>query len=167
MLSGYTHGSILFFDLARIGKYCEKIRPDVGDIVELDFPDENNREKYEITECLDKQLTQDGLNPLLHKYIWKCKARRYVNSYEQGTPEDNEADARMDERRKYDAVVDEEIADAVSKYDPIGDENTEVKEDAVYGGYELDQDKYDKQEINVAKHRKYDFISEGKLAEIA
>lgn len=57
MLSGYVHGSVLFFDLDRMGKYCEKIRPDVGDIVALDFPDENNREKYEITECLDKQLT--------------------------------------------------------------------------------------------------------------
>jgi hypothetical protein len=54
MLSGYTHGSILFFDIDRLGKYGEKIRPDVGDIVALDFPDENNREKYEITECLDK-----------------------------------------------------------------------------------------------------------------
>lgn len=86
MLSGYVHGSVLFFDLDRMGKYCEKIRPDVGDIVALDFPDENNREKYEITECLDKQLTQDGLNPLLHKYIWKCKARRYINSHEEGAP---------------------------------------------------------------------------------
>jgi len=48
----------------------------------IDFPDKNNMEKYEITECFDKQLTQDGISPLLHKYIWKCKARKYVNSYE-------------------------------------------------------------------------------------
>lgn len=166
MLSGYVHGSVLFFDLDRMGKYGERIRPDVGDIVELDFPDENNREKYEITECLDKQLTQDGINPLLHKYIWRCKARRYINSYEEGAPADNEADARFDERRKYDAVVDEQVAESVSKYDYI-DENKGIKEDAVYGGYEYPEDKYDKQEIGVVEHRKYDFISGGQLEDIA
>ena len=165
MLSGYVHGSVLFFDLDRMGKYCEKIRPDVGDIVALDFPDENNREKYEITECLDKQLTQDGLNPLLHKYIWKCKARRYINSHEEGAPQDNEADARMDERRKYDAVVDEQVAEHVSKYDYI-DEDNDVKEDAVYGGYERDDEMYDKQDVRVVEHKKYDFVTGGALASI-
>lgn len=166
MLSGYVHGSMLFFDLDRMGKYCERIRPDVGDIVALDFPDENNREKYEITECLDKQLTQDGLNPLLHKYIWKCKARRYINSHEEGVPADNEADARMDERHRYDAVVDEAVAEQVSKYDYIDEENG-VKEDAVYGGYERDDELYDKQDIRTVPHKKYDFITGGRLVEIA
>lgn len=166
ILSGYTHGSILFFDIDRLGKYGEKIRPDVGDIVALDFPDENNREKYEITECLDKQLTQDGLNPLLHKYIWKCKARRYINSYEENTPEDNEADARLDERRKYESIIDDAVSDAISKYDYI-DEDKKIKEDAVYGGYDNDEDKYDKQDISVIKHKKYDFITGGQVVEVA
>jgi len=166
VLSGYVHGSVLFFDLDRLGKYAEKIRPDVGDIVALDFPDENNREKYEISECLDKQLTQDGVNPLLHKYIWKCKARRYINSHEDGAPPDNEADKRLDERREYDAVVDERVAEAVSKYDRISEDDT-VMEDAVYGGYERPCDKYDKQEPPRVEHRKYDAVAGGRLAEIA
>lgn len=166
VLSGYVHGSVLFFDIDRMGKYCEKIRPDVGDIVALDFPDENNREKYEITECVDKQLTQDGLNPLLHKYIWKCKARRYINSHEEGAPESNEADQRMEERIKYDAVVDEEVSESVSKYDYI-DEDAGVKEDAVYGGYDREDDKYDKQEVGKNEYRKYDFVAGSRLVDIA
>lgn len=166
MLSGYVHGSVLFFDLDRMGKYCEKIRPDVGDIVALDFPDENNREKYEITECLDKQLTQDGLNPLLHKYIWRCKARRYINSHEEGAPGSNEADSRLDERREYEQSVDEEVAEAVSKYRPITGDDGPL-EDAVYGGYERENDGWDKQDLRRVVHRKYDFLPGGRLLEIA
>lgn len=44
VLKGYLHGSILFHDLAKVGKYMEMIHPDVGDIVTIDFPDENNRQ---------------------------------------------------------------------------------------------------------------------------
>lgn len=57
MLSGYVHGSVLYYDIDQIGKYAELIHPNVGDIVEIDFPDDKNKEKYEITECYDKQLT--------------------------------------------------------------------------------------------------------------
>ena len=86
----------MFHDINSIGKYIELIQPDVGDIVTIDFPDERSREQYEITECLDKNLASDGLNPLLHKYIWKCKARRYINSGED-FPEKNEANERWKE----------------------------------------------------------------------
>ena len=99
ILSGKLHGNVLFYDIEELGKYAEKIHPAVGDIVTIDFPDESNRERYEITECFDKQLTQDGISPLLHKYVWKCKARRYVNSYEEITP--NEADDRLQEKIDY------------------------------------------------------------------
>jgi hypothetical protein len=57
ILNGKIHGNVLFYDINSLGKYIEKIHPEVGDIVSIDFPDENNREKYEITECFDKQLT--------------------------------------------------------------------------------------------------------------
>lgn len=156
ILSGYVHGSVLFYDIDMLGKYVELIRPMVGDIVEIDFPDDKNREKYEITECYDKQLTQDGINPLLHKYIWKCKARRYTNSYEENTPQ-TEADDRVDEMHKYNSAVDEEVAEAVSMYDTL---SGNVKEDAVYGGYDGLIDEYDKQAPG-PYHEKYDFIDDG------
>ena len=57
ILNGKIHGNVLFYDIKSLGKYIEKIHPSVGDIVTIDFPDEKNREKYEITECFDKQLT--------------------------------------------------------------------------------------------------------------
>ena len=157
ILHGRTHGSVLFFDLDYLGKYSEKIHPMIGDIVEIDFPDENNREKYEITDCFDKQLTQDGINPLLHKYIWKCKARRYINSHEEGAPSSNEADERLEERNRYDAVVQEEVAKDVSLYDDI-DAEKGVQEDYAYGGYDGVIDKYDKQDVRIAKKlEKYEF----------
>ena len=54
VLRGKLHGSILFYDLNKIGKYLDLIHPEVGDIITIDFPDENNREQYEITDCYDK-----------------------------------------------------------------------------------------------------------------
>ena len=96
ILSGYVHGSILFYDIDKLGKYVDLIRPAVGDIIEIDFPDDKNREKYEITDCFDKQLTQDGISPLMHKYIWKCKTKRHINSYEEGAPT-NDADEAVQE----------------------------------------------------------------------
>lgn len=100
ILSGYVHGSVLFYDIDKLGKYVDLIRPAVGDIIEIDFPDDKNREKYEITDCFDKQLTQDGISPLMHKYIWKCKAKRHINSYEEGVPT-NDADEAVQEMHKF------------------------------------------------------------------
>ena len=100
ILSGKVHGSVLFYDIQKLGKYADLIRPAVGDIIEIDFPSDDNKEKYEVTDCYDKSLTQDGISPLLHKYIWKCKAKRYINSYEDNTPK-SEADDRVDEMHLY------------------------------------------------------------------
>ena len=178
MLSGYVHGSVLYYDIDQIGKYAELIHPNVGDIVEIDFPDDKNREKYEITECYDKQLTQDGINPLLHKYIWKCKGRRYINSFEDNTPQ-TEGDDRVEEMQRYDSLIDEQVAKEVSMYDEL---SNGITEDAAYGGMdgitrreEKDKDgmysdkdanafksldEYDKQVPDV-KYCKYDFIDDG------
>lgn len=157
ILHGKTHGSVLFFDIERMGKYAELIHPMVGDIVEIDFPDENNREKYEITDCFDKQLTQDGINPLLHKYVWKCKARRYIETdFDIGIPK-NEADKRLDEMYKYESIVQEQAAKQISMYDTLT-KDTDVTEDAVYGGYDGVVERYDKQVITPENHREYTFI---------
>lgn len=159
ILSGKIHGNVLFYDIHELGKYIEKIHPAVGDIVTIDFPDENNRERYEITDCFDKQLTQDGISPLLHKYIWKCKARRYVNTYEDAGY--NEADERLQEKLDHDAIVKEEVAKKISLY--------EDGEDAAYGGYELESEtvkNYDKQDVRNIKHVEYEGLPEGQLIDI-
>lgn len=40
VLSGCLHGSVLFYDIDEMGKYTTMIHPTVGDIVEIDFPDD-------------------------------------------------------------------------------------------------------------------------------
>lgn len=159
VLSGKIYGNILFYDINELGKYVEKIHPAVGDVITIDFPDESNRERYEITDCFDKQLTQDGISPLLHKYIWKCKARRYVNSYEEiGS---NEADDRLQEKLDHEARVNEEVAKKISLY--------EDNEDSAYGGYELDSDdikSHDKQDVRNMPHEKYEGLPKGQLIDI-
>lgn len=161
LLSGYIHGSVLFYDIDHLGKYVNLIHPDVGDIVEIDFPDDKNREKYEITDCFDKQLTQDGINPLLHKYIWKCKARRYTNSYEENTPQ-TEADDRVNEMQKYTTVTTEEVAEAISMYDTI---SGDIKEDAAYGGYDGVITEYDT--LMPTPHcEEYEYINDGTALDI-
>lgn len=156
-LVGKLHGSVLFYDTDALGKYAELIHPMVGDVVEIDFPDEKSREKYEITECFDRQISQDGINPLLHKYIWKCKARRYVNAGEEGAPPASEADERIEEMHRLDQTISEEVAEDVSLYPD--------QEDAAYGGYDGVIDRYDK-DAPKPTHEKYDFIDDGTAVDI-
>lgn len=156
-LVGKLHGSVLFYDTDALGKYAELIHPMVGDVVEIDFPDEKSREKYEITECFDRQISQDGINPLLHKYIWKCKARRYVNAGEEGAPPASEADERIEEMHRLDQTISEEVAEDVSMYPD--------QEDAAYGGYDGVIDRYDK-DAPKPTHEKYDFIDDGTAIDI-
>lgn len=179
LLSGYLHGSILFYDIESIGKYVELIHPMVGDIIEIDFPDDKNREKYEITDCYDKQLTQDGISPLLHKYIWKCKARRYINSYEDDTPQ-TDADDRVDEMHSFNKLIDEQVAKDISVYDKIGEHEVDeydpeigktkkaivdVNEDSAYGGYDVPIEEYDKQ-APTPRYDKYDFVDDGQAIDL-
>ena len=168
ILKGKVHGSVLFFDTDQLGKYAEAVHPYVGDIVAIDFPDENNREKYEITECYDKQLTQDGINPLLHKYVWKCKARRYVNSHEPEAPGLGEDDKRLAEKTEYEMAVDEIVSKEVSTYDTI-DAEGKISEDAAYGGYEADAKQipsYDKQDVRNNDVVRHEFLDDGTALDI-
>ena len=156
ILSGYVHGSLLFFDIDMIGKYVNLIRPAIGDLVAIDFPSDNNREIYEITDCFDKQLTQDGISPLLHNYIWKCKAKRYVNAHEDDAPT-NDGDEQVEEHQKYDQLIDGVVTDQISMYDTL---SNDVKEDSVYGGYESVIDSYDKQVVRPSQVS-YDYVDDG------
>ena len=159
ILVGKIHGSVLFYDVNKIGKYIELIHPEVGDVITIDFPDEASREKYKITDCYDKSLQPDGISPLLHKYIWKCKAKRYVESYEDDAGlETNESNERLEEKIKHDLVIEEEVAEKISKYDE-GDQEA-------YGGYDGVTDEYDKQIPNPHMHEKYDYLADGTCLDI-
>lgn len=134
-IDGVIVGSILYHDLESVSKYASALQPMVGDIITIDFPNEANSEQYEITDCTDKDLSENGINPLMHKYIWKCKARRYVNSQEY-FPAENDANLKLNEKLDLinDAAID--FAEKIEVYEPIGQNtSTTIFEDAVYGGY--------------------------------
>lgn len=155
---GRLHGSVLFFDLVQLGKYMDTIHPDVGDVVMVDFLDDRSREKYEITECVDKQLSQDGINPLLHDYVWKCRARRYIDTFDENGLPKSEADDRVVEQIDLQNEIQEQVAAAASFY-PDG-------EDAAYGGYERQFHDYDRQLVDTGRHRRMDFLDDGTALDI-
>lgn len=151
-IEGSITGSFLFYDVFDLRKYYDILHPDVGDIVTIDFPDGKSREQYEITEAVDKNLATDGINAFLHKYVWRCKARRYINSYEH--MENNEANDQLEEIMKYDAATKEEITKQISKYKELAP-GSAVTEDDVYGGYDNnDAPNYDKQKANINESSK-------------
>ena len=157
ILHGKVHGAVLFYDIMKIGKYLELIHPEIGDVVAIDFPDDKNRETYEITECFDKQLTQDGISPLLHKYVWKCKARRRIDSYDN-IPQ-QEDDNRLQEKMDYASFQLEEVAKKKSLYLD--------NEDAAYGGYDNDQVKYDsRQRKHESERTDMTYIENGQMVHI-
>ena len=127
MVNCQTRGAVLFHDLSLVGKYALEITPTAGDTVTIDFPNEESREKFEITSCTDRQLTTDGLNPLLHRYIWKCRAKRLVQA-EEGFPEQSVAEDILKEKIEAGMVAMENITEQISVYPD--------DQDMVYGGYE-------------------------------
>lgn len=148
---GKLNGSVLFHDLNQISKYQNMIHPDVGDIITIDFPDERNREQYEITEAVDKNLGNDGINPLLHKYVWKCRARRYINSQEN-FPEKNEANEQFAEKLDFINDAASNAGKAISVY--------EDNEDKVYGGYDKPIKNKDINAIDLSKEKPSIFLDE-------
>ena len=158
ILRGKLHGSILFHDLTKVGKYLEMIHPEVGDIVTMESPDGKNRQQFEITDCYDKNLGNDGINPLLHKYIWKCKARRYINSNED-MPEENEANDRWSEKIDFLDNVHEDVVKKIARYD-------ENATDAIYGGYERHMRTHDKEIVDRDDFHNMEFIDDGQYIQI-
>ena len=158
VLHGRLHGGVLFSDTTLAGKYMDKIHPDVGDVVTIGFPSQGSRQQYEITECTDKRITSDGINPLLGKYVWLCKAKRRVDNQE-GVPERNEDDERIREGMEFLNDADEVIARKIADYD---DEET----DAAYGGYERKLDGYDSRRVDYDKAPRLEFIDDGSWIEL-
>lgn len=160
VLNGMMKGAVLFRDLTLIGKYYQEIHPEVGDIVTIDFPDGRSREQFQITECTDKNITSDGLNPLLHRYIWKCKAKRYTPTKTEIFYEENLANKQVQEKIDLENAAMEEIVKQISEYNDWDD-------DKVYGGYERKQKFIDINDLEYnSKPIPYSTIDDGTLIDI-
>lgn len=138
-------GYVLYSDLDLALKHSIKIHPNVGDIVRIDFPGGEQLEEYELTEVFSRRPTaNDGVNPLLGKYVWKCRATRRLPSHEtivnNNLQEENATSDLMD-------TITKTQHNQVSVFKDINDYSVE-QNDTVYGGYGaadkliLDPDRY-------------------------
>lgn len=160
ILHGRLHGGVLFNDLHKVGKYMDLIHPDVGDVLTIGFPQQDGaRQQYEITECTDRRMSNDGINPLLGKYVWLCKAKRRVDCGE-GVPERNEDDLRVKEAVELTNAADEEVSKGLASYD-------EEESDAVYGGYERNGvGTHDRRAVSNADDARREFVDDGSCIDI-
>lgn len=85
-LSGYLSGELSYHTLENIeGSPGWEIAPQVGDYFRLKAGE--IEEEYEINQVIDRQLTnQGGINPMMGKYIFICKAVRRSSSHEEVNP---------------------------------------------------------------------------------
>lgn len=78
-VSGYIEGQITYHSLNNIQNSPSwNVAPQVGDYFK--FMVGQIQQQYQINQVLDKQLTKDGLNPLLGRYLYRCRAIRRVPS---------------------------------------------------------------------------------------
>lgn len=126
-------GYVLYSDLDLALKHSTKIHPNVGDIVRIDFPGGEQLEEYEINEVLSRRPTSnEGVNPLLGKYVWRCKATRRIASYEEIVDNDMQNENATEDLMD---IIKKTQHDKNSTFKEINDYSiTDV--DDVYGGYE-------------------------------
>ena len=131
--SADVSGALLYASLDSVSRYGEKVRPEVGDIIRIDFPDDVNFEDYKITSVHDRNLTDGGINPLLHKYIYRCDMVRRIPNDEEifGDYDDMEPFAKdlLDVTEKVQHAR-EVISNEVDDYSDGADD--------IYGGYGTD-----------------------------
>jgi hypothetical protein len=138
-------GYVLYSNLTLALKHSTKIHPNVGDIVRIDFPGGEQLEEYEINEVFSRRPTAtDGVNPLLGKYVWKCKATRRIPSFETiantEIQSENASEDFMD-------IIKKSQHDKIPVFNDINDYSA-TNNDKVYGGYTandeliLDPDRY-------------------------
>jgi hypothetical protein len=160
VLSGTLTGSAA----GDLGYYTEESRdgggkdwliaPKVGDFFRLDFYSddelEDNREEYEITQVVDRNLQVDGLNVHLSKYVWQMACVRRDPSHEDVLGAIDNLDSSLDGAgtkqeeftREMEQVHNERIEDASNELfdysESIIDEYDGLNSDDVYGGYDID-----------------------------
>lgn len=85
-IMGGIRGGVIYHDTTVIGKYIDKVKPEVGDLIDIPVPQQFEREggvynqKYEIVQILESQANESYMNPFLGKYIYECSLRAYIAS---------------------------------------------------------------------------------------
>lgn len=130
-IMGGIRGGVIYHDTTVIGKYLDKIRPEVGDLIDIQVPGQDGtlvpyNQKYEIVHIQESMAHESYANPFLRKYIYEINLRAYVAS---GGTEPDEQIEKTEKQDKLDSIsaAAEDAAKKLSLY--------EDQEDNVYGGY--------------------------------
>ena len=131
-IMGGIRGGVIYHDTTVIGKYLDKIRPEVGDLIDVPVPGKDGVEhphncKYEIVHIEEYNTNETYMNPFLRKYLYQCSLRAYVSS---GQTEPDEQIEKTEKQDKLDLInqAAEDAAKKIGLYPEF--------EDNVYGGYQ-------------------------------
>jgi hypothetical protein len=104
-----------------------KIAPAIGDFFRITFPD-TTYEDYEITNVTDRDINQDGISPLMEKYVWKCTyTRRTADS--ALLPSGHYEEPIYEDLNNTYEIIEEKIKDEI--FDEASDDNVDFD---IYGG---------------------------------
>lgn len=131
-IMGGIRGGVIYHDTEVIGKYIDKVKPEVGDLIDVPVPAEDGslgvyRQKYEIVQIVENGANDATMNPFLRKYIYEISLRAYVASGQ------TEPDEQKDKEEKKDTLdlVSQAAENAAKKLGLYED-----FEDNVYGGFQ-------------------------------
>lgn len=135
-VSGTVSGTLYYFD-TNSDKSINVwgIAPQVGNIIRLTeyYLNDGNHPEFEISEIIDEDLSPNGLNPHLFKYIWKCSLTRRDPSHEImiGSAQQESFTPNHNTQSDWHEIVSDGIFDYVNPVDTLDQSNS----DDVYGGY--------------------------------
>lgn len=129
-VSSNLYGSLLYTSIDSINRYRDKIRPSVGDLIRVYLTDDVNFEDYEITQVYDRVLSDGGINPLLHKYIYRCDVVRRI-------PDEENIFGDYDDMEQYSKDNLDVLGKVEHAREIISNEVDDYSDnvDDVYGGY--------------------------------
>lgn len=131
---GSIRGGAIWHDTEVVGKYLDKVQPEVGDLVDIPLPGPDGQDsqvynfKYEIVELEQSAANEAVMNPFLRTYMYQCRLRAYVSSGQQEPGGQSEAQTRLKDRLDLVNAATEEAAKRLSLYEDF--------EDDAYGGYQ-------------------------------
>lgn len=126
------HGGVLYSDFFENEKIVNKIHPNPGDVIEINYhTNDMDVEQYEITEVISRKPTaQDGISPMLGKCVFKCAAVRRIASHETDIPTTDDTKKAADAQKDYSM----KRADAINTHHDWDNPKESYKSN-VYGGY--------------------------------
>ena len=131
-IMGGIRGGVIYHDTTVIGKYIDKVRPEVGDLIDIPVPDRDGKigiynQKYEVVHIEETITNETYMNPFLRKYIYQMNLRAYVASGQKEPGEENPAATEKKDNLDLINQAAENAAKKIGLYEDF--------EDDVYGGY--------------------------------